>query len=800
MSRKLNNRFVMMGLAFALVLCIMLGATMVSLHEPSRATSGNDLPFNAEFVDIAGATSGMRFARTADGLWYSLNSMTPVSDSENFNRIVVAGSSAFAHSSEGIWYAWGDNSGGQLGLGDRINRTNPTPIPNSNRFTDLSVIARRTSWITYAHELRATTYDGSIYHWGEYAGSGNLNEGVPVHLISNSPMPMPQDGNSNSNFSRAGNGIWYAWGINTAGMLGLGHANFVSEHDSTPIPNSENFDELNVHGNSVFARNTVTGTWYAWGNSQWIGFLGVGDTANRNIPTPIPNSENFDELDIQSNRVFARNTVTGAWYAWGSNGQGALGVGNTASRNVPTLIPNSENFDELNIQGNRVFARNTETGILYTWGDTGFGLLSDFYNYPTHYVVPTSTVNLTTITKSTEHTTNTSWTSTSHFLFLTSQGKLYSVVRFSTEDGDNTITATFIAAPHRQITTIIDGVETTTTQIGNIPFERPANPTIVPVGHNAFMDWFAHPTEGTTPINFSQPITQNTRIYPRFVPNQYDVLFYTHDIPYTTTTRLHTFEDRDFGSSVPTVSNPTAPTGHHFMHWSTTPFNPSNPTAIRAPFTFTGKTVPLDGLTLYAVFAVNEYSLLFYSDGVLVDSANVDFGDAITRPANPSNPVGYTFAHWSIYDSTYTHELRTEFDFTGATMPVGGLVLYAVFNPIMIRVTFNAGEGEMYVGDSEYIYVHHTHGRIVRPADPTRNGYNFIGWSLESTGEQPQFNFGTTSVTSAITLHAVWEEVQIEDDSSFPWLILGIIAFVVAGLLGALIIIFVIVKKRKKIV
>lgn len=51
--------------------------------------------------------------------------------------------------------------------------------------------------------------------------------------------------------------------------------------------------------------------------------------------------------------------------------------------------------------------------------------------------------------------------------------------------------------------------------------------------------------------------------------------------------------------------------------------------------------------------------------------------------------------------------------------------------------------------------------KIVKPADPTRNGYAFVGW-YKDIHLQEQWNFDTDTIDGSMSLYAKWKEVEPE--------------------------------------
>ena len=149
---------------------------------------------------------------------------------------------------------------------------------------------------------------------------------------------------------------------------------------------------------------------------------------------------------------------------------------------------------------------------------------------------------------------------------------------------------------------------------------------------------------------------------------------------------------------------------------------PADPT--REGYTFMGwdveipETMPIDGLTVTALWKINEYTITFDTDGgSAIDAITQDYGTEITPPADPTRE-GYTFMGWDV-------EIP-------ATMPGENLTVKAVWIVNSYTITFNTN------GGSTVDAITQDYGtEITPPADPTREGYVFAGWSQEIPDTMP---------------------------------------------------------------
>ena len=107
-------------------------------------------------------------------------------------------------------------------------------------------------------------------------------------------------------------------------------------------------------------------------------------------------------------------------------------------------------------------------------------------------------------------------------------------------------------------------------------------------------------------------------------------------------------------------------------------------------------------------------------------------GTLATRPDAPTTTPGYTFGGWNKVDGTawnYASDKVTD-----------NITLYAKWTANTYTITFDtAGGSEIAPITQEY----GTH--IIAPADPTREGYTFIGWDMEIPTTMPAENMTVTA-------------------------------------------------------
>ena len=131
-------------------------------------------------------------------------------------------------------------------------------------------------------------------------------------------------------------------------------------------------------------------------------------------------------------------------------------------------------------------------------------------------------------------------------------------------------------------------------------------------------------------------------------------------------------------------------------------------------------------LTLTAKWTANQYTITFDTDGgSAIAPITQDYGTDITAPANPTKN-GYTFAGWT--------------PAIPETMPAENLTVTAQWRINQYTITFDTD------GGSAIAPITQGYGTaITAPADPTKNGYTFVGWNPEIPATMPAEDLTVTA-------------------------------------------------------
>ena len=193
------------------------------------------------------------------------------------------------------------------------------------------------------------------------------------------------------------------------------------------------------------------------------------------------------------------------------------------------------------------------------------------------------------------------------------------------------------------------------------------------------------------------------------------------------------------GDYVLPVCGFTAPNGKQFKAWSVN----GSEKAVGDKITVSANTVVT---AIWENIPVTYYTVTFDSNGgSAVTAQSIEAGQNATKPADPTKD-GFDFKGWTLNGSAY--------DFNTAVN--SNITLVAAWDqqqvqPTVYTVTFDSNGGSAVTAQSI-----EAGQKATKPADPTKDGYDFKGWTLN--GSAYDFN---TAVNGNITLVATWEQQQV---------------------------------------
>jgi alpha-tubulin suppressor-like RCC1 family protein len=259
----------------------------------------------------------------------------------------------------GSLYCWGGNVDGQLGTGDFNPRMTPTLVPLARPVISLD------AWF----HTCAVLDNFELWCWGNN-NEGELGQGdlpgapdspMPVQLGVGMQWSQVATGQGHT-IARAGADV-YGTGRNTTDELGLGASAMNQYRVLTPI--ATGFTMVAAAQSSSCGIRTDDSV-ACWG-ANTFGQLGTGDTAPRDLPTMIGSGQRVVDTDTFHGCTLAQ---TGKINCWGRNVEGQLGTGDRVDQTSPTTSGSFNDWIQLSVGRFHSCAMRSDQSIWCTGQNT----------------------------------------------------------------------------------------------------------------------------------------------------------------------------------------------------------------------------------------------------------------------------------------------------------------------------------------------------------------------------------------------------------------------------------------------
>jgi len=300
-------------------------------------------------------------------------------------------------------------------------------------------------------------------------------------------------------------------------------------------------------------------------------------------------------------------------------------------------------------------------------------------------------------------------------------------------------------------------------------------PTVTKEGH-VFGGWYTNQTFTGEPFSATKMPANNMNLYAKWTPVEITITFYINDEVFAT-------RKVNYGSDLTDIPTPPSVIGK-VRYWDVEDFTNITEqmevnlieenavytvtivdgdeiietlqvvhgesfvptvTPSKVGYNFIGYNPGLNhiitsDLTVEVIYERITFTVIFRNhQGNVIAQSIVNYGENATAPAY-SAPSGYEFTGWS----------------TAFTNVTSNLVIDAQIKPIKYQIVLS-GNGGVFTNSQPTLTIETDYqAQVGIPSQPTRDGYNFVGWYRNDNDTQYQFSAASTMPLNGLELYAQW--------------------------------------------
>ena len=273
---------------------------------------------------------------------------TPPVVTAQFKTIGGGMNHSFLIKPDGTFWAWGNNTEGQLGDGSNDPKSIPTII------TGLTNVVSASAGLGYTLILKndETVWATGLNDYGQLGDGTVINKSTPAQVPNLTGVKLVAAGEDYS-LALMNDGTVKAWGNNNGGQLGDG----TTEHRTSPVTVSGLTEIVSIAaGQSENLALKADGTVWAWGISN-------------NSPVQVTDLSGVIAVETGDSYSLALKSDGTVW-AWGDNSLGQLANGSTLDSSSPVQVTGLNNIISI-----RHGVALKSDGTVWTWGSNEFGQL-----------------------------------------------------------------------------------------------------------------------------------------------------------------------------------------------------------------------------------------------------------------------------------------------------------------------------------------------------------------------------------------------------------------------------------------
>ena len=298
----------------------------------------------------------------------------------NIVQIALGYYHAIAVDKDGYVWTWGTNNYGQLGIGttggSSLEKVQVKSPDGEGVLENIIAVAAGNSYSV------ALDKDGNVYTWG-YNGYGGLGLGdkttrnLPVKVESLQGIKKIEAG-ANSTFAIDGNGKLHAAGYNNYGQLGDGTTS--TRTSFVEVKLLDNVADVSTSYTSSTIVLKQDGTVWGFGNNKYNALTNVSGATPRQLQGPNGVLNNVTSINAGYYSGYAI-TSEEKILAWGLNNYYQLATGDKVNQSVPVYMKDKDGNDFTDAMLVSGGISNTEVakndGTVWSIGYNGYGELGD---------------------------------------------------------------------------------------------------------------------------------------------------------------------------------------------------------------------------------------------------------------------------------------------------------------------------------------------------------------------------------------------------------------------------------------
>jgi alpha-tubulin suppressor-like RCC1 family protein len=277
----------------------------------------------------------------------------------------------FVHRADGSALGAGQNVNGELGTGSRT-MTVPPSITTPTAVTVLSGLRMLAASQTYTAAVRN---DGTVWHWGQLPGGSVSLTAVQVPGLADVRAICVNGSTVSYGLALREDGTVWFWGQDVTGALpGQGTSQSGPVLTAVQVPGLAGVVQVSCAFATAIALRGDGSVW-TWGSNPGLGYDTSPPIAPQLSPRQVTGLSGIVQVGGYWQTMVAVQSDGSVW-AWGSNGAGQLGSGDTVASVTPRRLTTITDVAEATSGFDySLFVRRD--GTVWAVGSNGFGQLGN---------------------------------------------------------------------------------------------------------------------------------------------------------------------------------------------------------------------------------------------------------------------------------------------------------------------------------------------------------------------------------------------------------------------------------------